>query len=88
MTAARRRLQSPTGTTLWRCVSPAGAATLHDTEQQAKNRAALHQGSIFYPIVVEERPTPSQIVDEIAARMTPTPPVGNPEPFQRTEESA
>jgi hypothetical protein len=53
VTAARRRLQSPGGVVLWRVRTPAGGDSIHDTEQQAKNRAALYEGSVFYPIVIE-----------------------------------
>lgn len=53
MTAARRRLQSPTGTVMWRVMTPAGGDSIHETEQAAANRAALYQGSVYYPLVVE-----------------------------------
>lgn len=53
MTAARRRLQSPTGAVMWRVTGQGIEPTIHDTQQQATNRAALHKGALVYPIIVE-----------------------------------
>jgi hypothetical protein len=38
---------------MWRVVGPGIESTVHDTSQEARNRAEIHKGAIWYPIVVE-----------------------------------
>lgn len=47
------RLQAPRGVETWIVLTQSGGKFAFDHEWEANNRAALHKGSVVYPVRVE-----------------------------------
>jgi hypothetical protein len=53
--AHREPVRLPRGEVVWLCLTPSGAKSDHPTEQAALNRAAMSDGAVVYPVVIDER---------------------------------